>query len=78
MFMLFYKHLINLYRCYSKSLHYFGSSPVHDINLKEALGRFVCYFGEVFENCIEGIIIYSLLGWGVAGGGKCLHKYCLT
>ena len=28
MFMLFYKHLNELYRSYSKSLRYFGSSPV--------------------------------------------------
>ena len=65
MFILFYKHLINLYRCYSKSLYYFGSSPVHAINLKEALGRFVFHFREVFENCIEGRYHMFFVGVGV-------------
>ena len=52
MLMLFYKHLNELYRSYSKSLRYFGSSPVYSLllYLYVLFGQFVsskCGFGGV-------------------------------
>ena len=43
MFMLFYKHLIELYRSYSKSLRYFGSSPVNQVIVHIFLDELINY-----------------------------------
>ena len=50
MFILFYKHFIDLYRSYSKSLCYFGSSPVDGniigiVSIKEFLNKLMLETG---------------------------------